>query len=278
MIRVLLTSFEPFDGFGLNSSLEAGRLVARQPPAGVELDWIVLPVVAGSCVERAWQRVERLRPALVLALGQAAGTPLLRVEERAVNLDDFSMPDNAGNQNRRRPVVPSGPPQYRATLSPAQVVRRLRGGNVPAVVSGSAGSYVCNHLFYGLLHRAALCGWPHQTGFLHLPLLDGQQDRRRPQPTWPLHLLARGVGRAIVACLDPAGDRDADLPGPALGPPAQPVVGQNQGDHGLAHDHEAGEQAGVVPAAGDDLGRLAGAGDGGLRPRQAAGRLDRHAE
>jgi pyroglutamyl-peptidase len=202
MMRVLVTSFEPFDDFRLNSSLEAGRAVARDPPPGVDVDWLVLPVAAGECVERAWQRVARNRPALVLALGQAAGTPLLRVEERAVNLDDFSMPDNAGTQARRRPIVPAGPPEYRATLSPVRVVRRLRGDDIPAAVSGSAGSYVCNHLFYGLLHRAAVCGWAHQTGFLHVPLVVGQQDGRRRQPVWPLPLLAEGVRRAITACLD----------------------------------------------------------------------------
>jgi pyroglutamyl-peptidase len=203
-MRVLLTSFEPFGGHAVNSSLEVGREVAARPPRRVVVDWLVLPVVAGVCVERAWARVRQTRPALVLALGQAAGAAALRVEERAVNLDDFSMPDNAGNHYRKQAIVPSGPPAYRATLAPGRVVRGMRGAELEAEVSGSAGSYVCNHLFYGLLHRAAISGHRHQTGFLHLPLLPQQVDAKRPQPAWPLDRLVEGVRRAILACLDPA--------------------------------------------------------------------------
>ncbi len=203
-MRVLLTSFEPFGGHAVNSSLEVGRVVAAGPPRRVVVDWLVLPVVAGACVERAWARVRQTGPALVLALGQAAGAAALRVEERALNLDDFPIPDNAGNHYRKQAVVPGGPAAYRATLEPGRVVRGLRGADLAAEVSGSAGSYVCNHLFYGLLHRSAVGGARHQTGFLHLPLLPKQIDPKKPQPAWPLERIVEGVRRAILACLDPA--------------------------------------------------------------------------
>src|SRR4029077_20969861 len=117
-MRVLLTSFEPFGGFKVNSSLEAGRAAAADPPSGVEVDWMVLPVVAGACVEQAWDRVWQTQPALVLALGQSGAAATLRVEERAINFDDFPMPDNAGNEIRKKVIVPSGPPVYRTTLHP----------------------------------------------------------------------------------------------------------------------------------------------------------------
>jgi pyroglutamyl-peptidase len=202
-MRVLLTSFEPFGGFKKNSSLEVGRAAAADPPPGVDLEWVLLPVVAGSCIEKAWEQIDKSRPALVLALGQCTGAAMLRVEERANNLDDFPMPDNAGNEIHKKAIVPSGPPVYRATLHPARVVRGLRGGTVPAEVSGSAGSFICNHLFYGLLHRAAVSGSSHQTGFLHVPLLPDQVDPKKPQPSWPLEQLADGVRRAIRACVAP---------------------------------------------------------------------------
>jgi pyroglutamyl-peptidase len=202
-MRVLLTSFEPFGGFVVNSSLEAGRALAAGPPPGVELDWMVLPVVAGDCVERAWDRVSQTRPALVLALGQSSAAATLRVEERAINFDDFPMPDNAGNELRKKVIVPSGPPVYRATMHAARVVRGLRGADVPAEVSGSAGTFVCNHLFYGLLHRAAVAGSAHQTGFVHLPLLPQQVNPKKPQPAWPLDRLVEGVRQTIRACVWP---------------------------------------------------------------------------
>src|SRR5262249_10197434 len=81
--RGLLTSLEPFGGLALNSSLEVGKALAAAPPAGVQLHWHTLPVVAGSCVEKAWELVERTRPALVLLLGQSAGASAIRVEDRA---------------------------------------------------------------------------------------------------------------------------------------------------------------------------------------------------
>jgi pyroglutamyl-peptidase len=211
-MRVLLTSFEPFGSHRANSSLEVGRVVSAAPPPGVVVDWLVLPVVAGACVEQAWARVRHRQPALVLALGQAAGAVALRVEERAVNLDDFPMPDNAGNHYRKQVIVPGGPPAYGATLEPERVVRGLRGAAVAAEVSGSAGRFVCNHLFYGLLHRAAVGGHRHQTGFLHLPLLPHQVDPKRPLPSWPLDRLVEGVRGALRACLDSAAAACGALP------------------------------------------------------------------
>lgn len=201
MIRVLLTSFEPFGGHKVNSSHEAARAATHEPLPGVELDWLVLPVIAGACVKAAWERVLQTRPALVLATGQSSSASVLKVEEQAVNLDDFPMPDNSGVTRTKQPIVPSGPTVYRATLPAARLVRHLRGLDLPAEVSGSAGSYVCNHLFYGLLHHAAVAGLAQQTGFVHLPLLPEQVDPKRPQPSWPLDRVAAGVRTTITACL-----------------------------------------------------------------------------
>jgi pyroglutamyl-peptidase len=205
MRRVVLTSFEPFDGHALNSSLEVGRALLRRPPDGVVLDWVVLPVVAGHCVEQAWARVRRAGPALVLSLGQHAGAAALRLEDVAVNLNDFRIDDNAGNRPRRQRILPAGPPAYRTTLCPTRLLRALRGRGIRAERSGSAGTYVCNHLFYGLLHRAAVAGCPHQTGFIHLPLLPGQTRNGATAPTCELEELVEGVRLAIRASLAPDG-------------------------------------------------------------------------
>jgi pyroglutamyl-peptidase len=201
MRQVLLTSFEPFGGQRTNSSLEVGRCLMRQTLPGVHLDWVVLPVVAGQCVEAVWARIVTTRPTLVLSLGQAAGAANLRIEERAVNRNHFCIPDNAGNLLQNQAIVPSGPPAYRSTLETGRLLRSVRGAGIAAEVSGSAGTYVCNHLFYSLLHRAAVAGLRHPTGFLHLPLLPAQINPRRPLPSRPLEHLTKGVGQCIRACL-----------------------------------------------------------------------------
>lgn len=204
MIRVLLTSFEPFGGFGLNSSFVVGQAAASRPPAGVDLDWLVLPVVAWDCVERAWARVRQTRPAVVLALGQQAGASCLRIEEVAANVNDFRIPDNAGNLLKKQPIIPGGPACYRTTGQPEELAAALARGGIPVERSLSAGTYVCNHLYYGLLHRAALAGAAQQTVFLHLPLLPMQVPAKARIPARELEELVEGVGHVIRTCVAPA--------------------------------------------------------------------------
>lgn len=201
MTRVLLTSFEPFGGQALNSSLEIGRTVAERPPAGAIVGWLVLPVVAGLCVDRAWERVVAFGPELVLALGQSESRAGLHFEARAVNVADFRIPDNAGNQPCGEPVHPGGPQEYAGTFPADRVVEALAGRAVPVALSFSAGTYVCNHLYYGLLHRAAATGRPHATGFIYVPLLPSQRGPDAgPGPT--LEELADAVRLIIAACLE----------------------------------------------------------------------------
>jgi pyroglutamyl-peptidase len=211
MTRVLLTSFEAFDGLAVNSSLEVGRAVAAAPPPGVALDWQVLPVVASRCGRRAWERVEGA--ALVLALGQAAGAAALRLERRAVNLDDFSLPDNSGVRLCKMRIARDGPPAYPTTAPVEQLAQALQERGLPVELSDSAGAYVCNHLYYDLLHRAARSEAGHATLFVHVPLLPEQvpEAGRKKMPTRPLEELAEGV-RLLIAAYVQAGERGVTTP------------------------------------------------------------------
>jgi pyroglutamyl-peptidase len=209
MVRVLLTSFEPFGDRAVNSSVEVGRAVAASPPPGVDLEWLVLPVVGEECARGARAAIEQWEPSLVLALGQSAGVSAVRVERRAANFDDFAAPDNAGNQ-RRGPVAPNGPTYYVATVGVDHVVRELYRRGISAEPSTSAGMFVCNHLFYELLHHTQSQPRAYLAGFLHLPLLPGQVRRSESTPSLALDDLAEGVRLAIAACLNPLG-RGADV-------------------------------------------------------------------
>src|SRR4051812_24288225 len=114
MRTALVTAFEPFGGQDRNASLEVMRVLMSSAIAEVRVETVVLPVVAGACAEIAWRRIEQTRPDLVLALGQAGGSAHVRLEDRAVNLDDFGLPDNAGQVRLRQPIVPDGPEILRA--------------------------------------------------------------------------------------------------------------------------------------------------------------------
>lgn len=199
MYRVLLTSFEPFGGFALNSSLEVGRLVAASVGEGIELDWMILPVVAGACVERVGERLEHSSPDLVVCLGQANGSPRVRLEDRGINLDHFNQPDNAGALRVKQPIVPAGPPLLRTTAPLEMLLARLADEGHSIEHSLTAGSYVCNHLYYSLLHR---CGERPRVLFIHLPLMPGQSPPERPMPSLPAGAMAEVVRRVIELCAD----------------------------------------------------------------------------
>jgi pyroglutamyl-peptidase len=187
--RLLLTAFEPFGGAAINSSLEVLHAVEREPPDGVDLTTAELPVVWGRARDRLADLLERHEVDAVVALGQT-DTGSIGVERIAVNLDD-AKEDNAGVTAGGEPIVPDGPPAYWSTLPVREIVERLRGAGIPAVASRDAGGYLCNHLFYGLMHLLAADGRAIG-GFVHLPQLP-EQVLESGQPSLPLETSVRAV-------------------------------------------------------------------------------------
>jgi len=174
-IDVLLTGFAPFDGAATNESWEAVReavpaLVAR----GVDAEAVELPVEFGTASERLAEAVRGLRPRLVVAVGLAAGRTAITPERVAINIRDARIPDNAGASPVDEPVVPGAPVGRFSTLPVKAMVAALAADGVPAAVSQTAGTYVCNDVFYALQHLLAtdpaLEGI--RGGFVHVPSAD----------------------------------------------------------------------------------------------------------
>ena len=118
----------------------------------------------------------------ILCVGQAGGRPDITVERVAINCDDFRIPDNGGNQPEDEPVVADGPSAYFATLPKKNIVNALHQNGIPAKVSNTAGTFVCNHLMYGVCHYAAQKG-NIQAGFMHIPYLPSQVVDKPNQPS-----------------------------------------------------------------------------------------------
>ncbi|RSO08455.1 pyroglutamyl-peptidase I [Streptomyces sp. WAC 06783] len=195
--RVLLTGFEPFDGERTNPSWEAVRDAAATPPDGLEMTAVELPCVFGRSRTALREAVAAHDPDLVLCVGQAGGRPDLTVERIAVNIDDARIPDVSGAQPIDEPVVPGGPAAYFAALPVKACVAAVREAGLPASVSNTAGTFVCNHVFYDLMHLIATERPALRGGFVHVPYAPGQVTGRS-LPSLPVSAVAEGL-RVIAA-------------------------------------------------------------------------------
>jgi pyroglutamyl-peptidase len=172
---VLLTGFAPFDGAATNESWEAVReAVPMLVAQGIDAEGVELPVEFGAASALLADAVRALRPRLVIAVGLAAGRTAITPERVAINIRDARLPDNAGASPVDEPVVPGGPVGRFSTLPIKAIVAALATDGVPAAVSQTAGTYVCNDVFYALQHllatEPALDGI--RGGFVHVPSAD----------------------------------------------------------------------------------------------------------
>ena len=170
---VLLTGFEPFGGDTVNPSWLVAQALHGQVIAGAVVESACLPCVFGDASQVLRRALRRHRPVLVLALGLAANRTALSLERVAINLDDASIADNLGAQPVDQPVAAGGPAAYFGTLPVKAMVQALQQAGLPAELSHTAGTFVCNHVFYGMMQqlrrRPGVRG-----GFMHLPPLPAQ--------------------------------------------------------------------------------------------------------
>lgn len=177
---VLLTGFEPFNQATVNPAWEAVRALEGWQGEGYAVQVRQLPCVFGEAIAHIARAVDELRPDIVIAVGQAGGRPDISVERVAINVDDAAILDNAGLRPVDTPVVDGGPAAYFSTLPIKAIVRAVRARGIAASVSQTAGTFVCNHLFYGLMHHVA--GRGLKAGFIHVPFLPEQAEGRPDQP------------------------------------------------------------------------------------------------
>ena len=196
---ILLTGFEPFGGDALNPSQEIVRVLDGEMVGKHRIVGAVLPVAFATAPPLLDALIERHRPALVLALGLAGGRGELSFERVAVNLIDARIADNEGAQPIDEAVVVDAPPAYFSTLPLKAIVADLRARGIPASLSLSAGTFVCNQAFFALAHRLATRHTHARGGFVHVPWLPEQAARHPGQPSMALATMVDGV-RAALEC------------------------------------------------------------------------------
>ena len=168
---ILLTGFEPFTPHKINPTEELARSFDGHRVRDAVVRAAVLPVHHAEAATRVTHLLETLRPDAVLHLGLAGGRARIALERVGVNVMDYIVPDNAGCQMRDEPCVPSGPAAYLATVAVRAIVDRMVEAGIPAYVSDTAGTYLCNQTLYTTLHGVAAMPTPPRVGFLHVPLL-----------------------------------------------------------------------------------------------------------
>jgi pyroglutamyl-peptidase len=197
VMRILVTGFEPFGGQSLNPSWEVARALNGFALEGAQVVSVQLPCVFVQALPALQQALAQHRPDIVLALGQAEGRCDFSVERVAINVMDARIADNAGAQPIDVPVIAGGPAAYFSTLPIKALVAGLRAGGFPASVSQTAGTFVCNQVFYALQH--ALAGLGVHSGFVHLPLLPEQAAHWKGPtlPSWPASLQIAAAQHAL---------------------------------------------------------------------------------
>ncbi|MCL4817972.1 MAG: pyroglutamyl-peptidase I [Vicinamibacteria bacterium] len=197
MKTVLLTGFDPFDGEKVNPSWEAVKRLRGARIAGHTVAVARLPTEFERAPKALVRTMARHQPALVLCVGQAGGRPAISIERVAVNLLDARIADNAGAKPVDVPVIAGAPAAYFAPLPVKAMATALREAGIPAEISYTAGTFVCNAVLFALCHHLAERRSPVPAGFVHIPYLPAQAAGKPGAPSLDLDI----VGRALRICI-----------------------------------------------------------------------------
>lgn len=201
-MKILISAFEPFDGEAINPT----ELALEGLPSslwGADIIKIKLPTVFGESISRAVEAIDRFKPHVVLCLGQAGGRFAITPERVAINLDDARIADNQGNQPIDEAIYKDGPGAYFSSLPVKAIVREIREGGLPSTLSNSAGTYVCNHLMYGVLHHISINKLDVRAGFIHVPYAPEQVALKKEQlPSMSHGDIVRALELALKAIVE----------------------------------------------------------------------------
>lgn len=209
--RVLLTAFEAFEGETLNPSLEIALRLDQQVIGGHRVDTEILPVAFSRTHEPLRRRLDTDPFALVIGVGLAGGRTSVSLERVAINLIDARIADDRGDQPIDQAIISDGPAAYFSTLPVKAMRQALIAAGIPAQISFSAGSYVCNQVFYLMLHELGLRRSNARAGFIHVPYLPTQAAAHPGAASMALDTQVAAIELAIASALATAAD--LQLPG-----------------------------------------------------------------
>lgn len=206
-MKILVTGFDPFGGDKINPAIEA---VKRLPEEinGVEIIKLEIPTIFNKSAKVVKEAIEKYHPDYVLNVGQAGGRSALTPERVAININDGRIPDNDGYQPLGEPIHEDGETAYFTQLPIKTMVKAIRAAGIPAEVSNTAGTYVCNHIMYQVQYMRDKEFPDLKAGFIHIPFLPEQVVNRPNTPSMSLNDIVSGLTAALGAIVERNGQGD----------------------------------------------------------------------
>lgn len=201
MKKVLLTGFDPFGKETINPAIESVKNLEGKIIDGYKVEVLEVSTVFDKCIEELEIAIKSIKPDLVICVGQAGGKSRIMIERVAININDARIADNEGQQPIDTSVVEGGNVAYWSTLPIKAIVSELNKAGIPAAVSQTAGTFVCNHIFYGLMHFLETKNKSIRGGFIHIPYLPEQAVNHPGQPSMPLEMIVKALKIAIVTAI-----------------------------------------------------------------------------
>ena len=202
-MKIIVTGFDPFGGEKINPSIECVK--ALPEIEGVELIRLELPTVFKESAKRLNEAINEVKPDAVLSVGQAGGRPGITMERIAINVDDARIPDNISQQPIDEAIQLDGEAAYFTTLPIKRIVKAIREAGIPAEISNTAGTFVCNHIMYQALFAATKADKPFKAGFMHIPFIPEQTTDK---PSLSLEESTKALQIAIETIRDYINDED----------------------------------------------------------------------
>lgn len=200
-MKVLITGFDPFGGESINPALEAVKGM-KDEIAGAKIVKLEVPTVFKKSIDVLDAAMNKENPDIVICVGQAGGRFDMSIERVAINMDDARIKDNEGNQPIDKAIFEDGEPAYFASLPIKAIVEEIKGVNIPSSVSNSAGTFVCNHIMYGLLYLIDKKYPNVKGGFIHVPFIPEQVLDKKNMPSMSTENITKSLEAAVKAAVE----------------------------------------------------------------------------
>ena len=197
-MKILITAFDPFGGEAVNPALEAVKQM-KDEIAGAQIVKLEIPTVFGKSIEVIHETMKKEQPDAVLSIGQAGGRFGVTPERVAINVDDARIKDNEGNQPIDTPIFEDGKPAYFSTLPVKAMVKAIHDQGLPSSLSNSAGTFVCNHVMYGVLYYIDKEFPGVRGGFIHVPYITSQVVDKKDMPSMATSDVVAALEAAVQA-------------------------------------------------------------------------------